>query len=369
MRTKIYTVIAENAIIENNKLIFPVFWGNSLYIYDFKKKFPRRITDLLEEKRDKYFRLCKAMAVSGRKLVVAPFFDNHFVLIVDLENGVTKRYDVDILLSVKDYAKQHIFSQCYAYDDVVYLVGMSYPGIIKIDTRTGHMSLMNEFINTDDKLHFGYGIEKENYFVLPFVKEDKILFVDGKKGTYYEQKLGSHGKGFEWLTCGCDDEIWLLDNFGKRLVRYHSKNKNYELFPLPERPEKEISFENLMWVDGKIFLFPVQADHVYCFDPIGGYFYVNEKLKEITNCGLDDGVRKKRILNFPFKKNHIFMVEINDGRWNEIHLPECTIRSFYMPEAIENIKDGSRNMIKESGNIGLSDFLGMVCDMEDIDNG
>lgn len=366
---KINTVIAENVIIKDNKLIFPVFRGNSLYIYDFKKKFPRHIINLVDEKRDKYFRLCKAMAVSGRKLVVAPFFDNHFVLIVDLDSGITVRYDVDSLLNAKGYEKKLIFTRCYAYDDVVYLVGMVYPGIVKIDTRTGHMNLIDEFINAEHKSHFGYGMENQNGFAVPFTTEDKILFVDWKKDTYCSQIVGSNGNGFSWLTYGDDGEIWLLDNTGKRLVRYHTINKDYETFPLPKRPEGEIGFENLMWVDGRVFLFPVQADHVYCFDPTSGKFYVNEKLKEITNRGLDNGLRKSRIFNFVSEKNRVFMVEVNDSRWNEIRLPECTIRSFYMPEAIENVLEGSRDGLKESEKIKLSDFLEIVCDMEDVNHG
>ncbi len=330
--------ICENAIEIENKLIFPVFWGNSLYMFDKDSGLSYRIGHLTDEDRDQFFRLGKAIAKIEERIVIAPFYDNFTLSIVDLDSNTSEYIDLRNWIDMSK-ANNHncMFSNCFSYGKSVFLTGMSCPTLLKINIDTKQVEVVYESEGELKDYFLSRGDIKGNLAIVPIACEQSVLLVNVKETIVRKIVIEDTEGGFTTVRIDHNGRAWILDNINKRLIVLEIDTEDTEIYSFKEIQGSTTDlFENMFFEGDNLYLFPLCAEQVYCFNIVYKTFSVVTELIEITAPGFKEGRRVGRIFTFSTKDDYVYMIEANTGIWYEIYLPDLSYSTYIVKNSVDD---------------------------------
>lgn len=226
-----------------------------------------------------------AIKCIARKVVFSPFGGDH-ILVYDNESNNVASFKI---AEPKNecgirYIESQKFIAIVPYKHYCFLIGRTYPGIIRFDLETGEMMLIDAFVkelvsrNIINNAFFSDGyIMKENCIFLGVACNNNLFRFNLDTFEYAIIAIDCCFKGIGGI-CSQDDTIWLTDfsKIGNEIINYDIITNSYVTISMPITDRllaPVISGQNL-------FLFPLTDKHKMI-----SYNYINKQwnLHELFN--------------------------------------------------------------------------------------
>lgn len=224
-----YNLVFESCVKLGSDIWFSSCDYNGLYRYNLCDKNVERILNFPNEKQKQeclYYEMCKYR----NKLIFIPCWANH-ISIFDLESSNLEQ--IEIPRCYKQNKVYHDFMEAAVYYDSLYLIGCTYPGIIKVNLETHEIIKVYELKEKNAKrsegIYFGSKIvQTENYLYIPCCYKNAILLYDMKtdKVSYFEigEKLNQYTQIVKdnqkfYLITRNTNEVFLWDEEVKESIK------------------------------------------------------------------------------------------------------------------------------------------------------
>jgi len=226
------------------------------------------------------WRLFSSIIQYGNSLYFCPFYADSMA-IFNIDSGEFRSLPIptpgDRRGSSVEYAKKKKFVRALEIDGVIYLIPGTYPAIIAYDIATGHMEMLDDWVDECS----GCVIDKEqNYFlesafdetrntlVLPCVCANAVVELDLASRTTKVLDLGDSGTGYLDVLI-LDGIYWFLLLHKASLVSYDPKSLEKMEYAIPVEAtgcDEYNLYQRLMEANGCIFLSPAIAGNVLKFN-------------------------------------------------------------------------------------------------------
>lgn len=284
----------------------------------------------------------------------------------------------------KIYNSTQKFGAAFQDGVFVYLLGYTYPAIIKIHRETLEMVYINCWV--DEIIDEISENDARGYFTMGTVKNNrKIMLPMGVLCGILELNLDTNETklirpnisfdGIGGIASDANKNVWMVGrgNIINKIVRWDIQNHAIKEIELPmDETESPVPFYEPICYKNKVYLFPVYSDYVYEIDVVNTDIHILEKVASLINA-------KKRVSNLSMctfspriKDGKIKFTMNNDGKWYEYCLENEEIVSFfvvdhentdgdrqaYVKEIIK--KNSSQGVLKEYS-LSLSDYIDIIC--------
>lgn len=198
------------------------------------------------------------------------------IAILNCKNNKIKKIS---LKKIPDKRKRQYIEDCkfwtgIAYKNYVYLFGLSYPAIIRLEPDTEEMEYYVEWIDKIEKkienikeiYFFVEGIIRGNDVYLPFCCTNAVLIFNLENKTTKIVEINSKVKGF----CGIVDDgenLWLAPekNQDQNIIKWNPDSGKIKVIPVSyTNPKAKIA--SLLIIENIIYLFSNKTEDVYVID-------------------------------------------------------------------------------------------------------
>ena len=215
-----YSLVFESCIKVENNIWFSSGSYNGLYRYNLCDKRTERVLSFPNERQKQgylYYKICKYQ----QKLIFIPCWAN-YLSIFDLESKKLKQ------IEIPHFSKQNKaysdFMEGIVYRDLLYVIGYTYPGIIKVNLKTYEIKkvyVVKESAKSSEGIFFGSRVTNiDNFLYIPCCYKNAILRYDmntdnitffeiGEKSNQYSQIVKDNQKNY--LLTRNTNEVFLWD--------------------------------------------------------------------------------------------------------------------------------------------------------------
>ena len=253
------------------------------------------------------------------------------------------------------YLKNNKFNDGILYKDSLFLIGSTYPAIVKLDLKTNILEYYTQWIKREFAFRKSPAIVGDRFYI-PSIKGNEVLCFDMKTCKAEMHNIGDNNYG-SWGICKIQDDLWLSPQKPGAIIRWNISNGNIkEYMSYPERYDGgKIAHTKIYQVQGKVGLLPGHANMALLVDTKTGQISQNsilQKVKgELTSYLFDDG-------NYTYIKNvnndiaSYFRLNIEDNNVEPYYFTFSYNKDKYLQECL--IKE---QVIRESERMNLSDFV------------
>ena len=229
-------------------------------------------------------RLYIACTLVRRKIVFAPCNAKE-ISIYDIDKKELNTIPLD--KRTVEHCKSALFYAAFEYEGFAYLIGMSYPGILKIDVDTYEVSIIRgpfERYYTrgeyDYEAHFRHSVTlKDNILYLPAIRENGLVCMNMETcNCEFLEVLPGDSKA--WDVCIINNHIltWSMDF---KISNYDLETKNVKITDVENDGKYSEEGAYLVSNDTKLWIFRLDSKSVLNYDIETGE--IIEELKDINN--------------------------------------------------------------------------------------
>ncbi len=223
MKTKI-NIFMEDCVLDDNNIYFFAQDFNGLCKVDLSSDSIQLISRMPREHILAY-RLCGKLIKVRNLLVVVPFNARH----IQTYNLDTNEWDIiseNEFKPFEDLKKK--FCQAILWKDVLYMIGIEFPGIVKWDTKTNEISIDK---NVYSPIKSEWVVESQGYFRKDF--------------------------------CICKNSLYLPCLAGPFILKYHLDEQEYEWIRITE---EHVKLSGITFDGNKFWIAPRFGNCIYMWD-------------------------------------------------------------------------------------------------------
>lgn len=233
----------------------------------------------------------KTIIKAGNKMFLPPCMADDIV-VYDCDTKKLRAVGLD-----KAYAgEKEIFKfwTGIAYGDYVYFAGHYYPAIIKMNIHTLEMSYLTDWVEKlekkrmlRDEPYLGTGMIQEDIAFFPCCCANMILKLNLKTDETRLCEIPADVNGFNGI-CFFENTYWMTSRNSNKIVLWNQSTEHVETMEV-EAEKQNIGkhlFRPPVMLNGRLYLFPVEADYAY---------YVNMTERKIEKDELVNEVLKSEI--------------------------------------------------------------------------
>lgn len=259
----------ECAAVDGNSLYFAEALGNEIFCWDMRINKISLLCTIREE--DEYGkRLFGGMVIYEGDLFLFPFFATG-IYRVNLQTG---NYTVVGLPenSIKEYDTAAKFIDVHLYQDVIYAIPASFPGILKLPCNSNEVTVYDTWIQkipdellNADPAFFRKTLLMDNRIYAPSCKGNIVMIFDLRKGDCIVKEVGTKKCRFSGI---CYDKgiFWLSPRDDGPIIKWN-ENENmwweYDAFPKDYIAGNTVGIT--IWRN-KVMIFPQKANMILAVD-------------------------------------------------------------------------------------------------------
>lgn len=270
------------------------------------------------------------------------------------------------------------------YQKSVYLLGVTYPAIIKLDMSLGKVEYITDWLeeveknikedDTNGYFSDGYVINN-GVAIIPVSCMNAVLELDLETSRTQLRKLNITMSGIGGLSTVDGENIWLT---GKgyntnRLSCWNRQNGIIREIQLADLDESLIDpFYAPICTDKKVYLMPISAPHIYEVDINTGKVTIYDIDNSIDTAG--KSVWPWKTISPKLYGNLLLFISGNDLRWHEYNTETGEHKSYdvYITNAESETKRYFNTLLKRNDlvfedNISLKYFLDNLFDKNSIE--
>lgn len=248
------------------------------------------------------------------------------------------------------YCKNLKFGGAFQDESNVYLLGYTYPAIIKIQTETLEMHYIDAWVDElegeAEKGFLTMGIIKRGRKAfLPIGSMCALLELDLDTDQTKVIRLNNSLEGIGGIAEDNEGTIWMVGRGAvlNKIVGWHAEKNECKEIDIPITAQEEgcgAAFYEPICYGERFFLFPIYAEHIYEVNPKTGMAVICECLDSLVKVE-----QKGKVANLPMRTfsprvvdGKLKFVTNRDQRWHEYDLQTAQIESFFLQKN-ENIKE------------------------------
>lgn len=328
-----------------------------------------------------YINIFPSEAENGKRLFFAATFCNEKVVFAPQSANCIAVYDVDKnnITNLSFKTDNIVFNPMIKFADVVaigkyvYLIGASYPYVIKLDTDTYEMEYIH--MNIDEPFLFRKGtLLDDNRYFIPSVNSNVILEVDLINEKIRHYKLNCNFKG-AWNICFDGKAFWLPPRYrDSGFIRWEADtglSEEFKEFPEGYVCDGDFNFHSAYYADGNIIAIPELANMFVKIDT------ENKKMKAIET--LKKSIKEKNGYYFHHynelflvkkKAEELFFTDINNEFFKiDIKTLQVNAYKFVFSAGVEKFKcdriKSTKDFIVETTDLKLIDLIKLLPELKD----
>ena len=350
-----HNIFCENAIEDNGIIYFVAFHGRLLYAYDKNSKTTKSLGAIPNQSVNG-MRLFESIIKIGSKIIIAPSGADSVMVVYDLNNE--EFTCVNLGIDSKGFFK---FNSIIPFENNVYLIGQSLHIILKVNLDDYKIEKIYENNNSGSWMCIN-GFVLDEYAYIPFVELSSFIKLNLKTSEIEIINYDSSIKSCCGILKGTKDDLWIIGLNEPYLI-----NTDYKGNVIKEVLIEELNglhtpyglFENPVIEENKIYLFPLGARNIYCYNTETDTVEKCKEFASITNSAFSNP-NNSRLFSFQAREQYIYLVEANNKVWHEVSLLDRTYNSFEVFQDPEVITRRWKYGITESNNERLTDLFDVL---------
>lgn len=307
-------------------------------------------------------RLYTKAVVCSDKIYLVPSSANEIAVIDTVSYEVEKlSIKTPVLYDNKYYKKGAKFNEGVVYGNSVYMIGCTYPGILKI-SQAGSQYDMKYFDRWAQGQSFIFRRSPAicgNMLYIPDTCGNKVLAFNMDNGDGKFWRVGDNNHGC-WSGCIVGDSLWLAPKNPGPVIRWNLKShdvQEYGTFP-NGLCSRDFAFSKIFYRDKNLYLIPVRASAGIIIDTISGTI---TQWKHLS-------VKDDETLGFMFEDAHKAYLRLKADTWKNcfyLNYGSGEIRPFTFlltqgKEMFFNDQILQSDVMKENRLFQLKDFLKQI---------
>lgn len=320
-----------------------------------------------------YGKLCKW----NDYIVIPPLRGKTVILIYSVRE---KKLQEIYLRNLKTIEGKPKFSMCFVYKDFVYLTGLRYPAIVRLNMKSLRPEYIVDWIpdiddcwEKSDKAYLRHGDIVENTAMLPFADASDILKVDLDTGDTYIVPIPFFVKGFNSLSYA-KENFWFVDNYGNKLTIWSpDTNAISEIEIHDEEKRRKWLFARTIVAQDHLLLIPYTAAHAYWVSIETGevqkctelepYILKNREKSGMAFSGCRLILQNSDGIYLDFEGNDTFyFYQFSNRQWNplkktcEKDLADIIVSLKYRKIVVENDTVGLETLLEDLADVDFPDL-------------
>lgn len=286
-----------------------------------------------------------------------------YISIYDIGNNTIEQIAIPALgEKYSCYREKQKFSKAVCYEGNIYMFPFTYPGIIKLETETNQITILDDWVSNEQYFfRGGMCVDGEMAYLANGVNNIILQFnMETEKAVVYY--VGAHNNGAMCIS-KYENYYWIVPRLRGAVICWNPVN-NHVIYEntsyLNNFNIDKIVFSEIISYKGQMFFVPFNSNKYFSVDKETGNMIEHKKWKmsegAITTCMFE-------------AKNYYYFAEIVAGnkmvkRYKIGKLDGKTEKYEFIIENYEQYKKdvfhmllSERNSINESELFGLSDFL------------
>lgn len=264
----------ETLLYDNGVIWLTGISDNKLYTYDLCSR-KTTLFYTFEDEKENQKSLFRAISKKDNLLFLIPFSASALYVIDVLTKKVKKREIAALCQSeYKDYDSTKKFSAFAWHENSIFLIGTTYPAIVKYDCAADTMTYITDWFNEVQKRFTDYidfifkmiCVDGKRFFA-PCCRSSCVMEFDMETLEYKVHDLDTDVKGFIAI-CKNEDKFWLIPRIDEKIICWDIlKKKNEEYTFLKNEATYMNFYSDLIEVDRKhIMLLGGGADDTLLLD-------------------------------------------------------------------------------------------------------
>lgn len=287
------------------------------------------------------------------KIVCVPHGANK-IAVYDIKNKNTKyvSFEKNRKRTNEVFMPYANFLYSFIYKRNVYMLGYSYPAILKYNIDTDNISYLDDWIDevnkkipeNDMRGIFGRGFVHINLDVilLPFACSNGLLKLNMKTDETEIIWLQSGHNGIAGISSDVNNRIWMVGhgtNDDKVIIWEYNSN-NYEVKQIPDvRKEKLFpSFYQPIITENRVYFVPLKENHIYSIGINDENIEVDLFLEKMLNIADNTNEPLLKYYLTGIDRNMLSVIRSHDLSWHKINLNT-------MDDHVQEINDREFNNI------------------------
>lgn len=291
---------------------------------------------------------------SAKRIAVLDVYSEEMDML-DIEEVDVKKYPF--------YKSNAKFNGGIVYQNWIYMIACTYPGIIRIDSETNQIVYFHDWVGDGRFVFRKSPVIDQHEFYIPSVINNKVLKFDMDTNIGKLYSVGVHNTGC-WSMCKYGEEFWIAPkNPGAVICWNPNTDKINEYKNYPEGfQDNGFAFTKIYVSQNELYLIPAYANMGIKISPKDGC---------MSNSGIFEQ-KENLIVKFMIETENAYYLKILDGedeKYFYLNMETNQIRTylFKFSEGLENYKyeyykkiAGNTNILKEKKSFQLNDFLQAV---------
>jgi len=330
--------IAMNMIEEDGKIWMTLLNRNGICVVEETTRCARICKIFEDEPVIKEFLYCNVEKI-GNNLVFSPWEAENIAIYNLKTDSITY-----IPINTRDEKRKENsdatkFWNMIRYQSAIYLLGYSYPAIIKIDMESLSVEYITDWVEEveknidigDSNGYFGDGyVIAGDVVLLPIGCMSAILELNVKTSKTRLRKLNTSMKGIGGIASKDCENIWLVGrgNATNKVCCWNIWTDNIKEIPLNEDCNINHPFYSPICMGSRVFLMPISASCIYELNIDKG-----EPIKHNT---LEVQTKKQSVSLWPYWKTmaprlqngKLVYITCDDLRWHEYNFETGELQSY-----------------------------------------
>lgn len=257
-------VCYKQSVYYKNYEYFSQYCGNGLCRRRIGDNQAELISIFPDEKQDE-IDLFSAVHLYNDKLYFVPSKARHIGVFDLLDNSISVAVIEKNFENLKYYDERHKFESSYLIDNYLYMIGCTYPGIVKVNLDSMEMETINIDIKGDfGKGYFYKGGIYNGYIWCPCMSMPIILKVNLSDDTLSKKCIKTSVSGFSSIAF--DNDYAYLTGRGENpnaIVKYSLVDDISKDILCDEQKEAANPFGEILKCGNRLFAFPEAGSNIY----------------------------------------------------------------------------------------------------------
>ncbi len=243
-------------------------------------------------------RLYTKAVICSDKIYLVPSSANE-IAVIDTASCQIEKLSIKtpVLYDNKYYKKGAKFNEGIVYGNSVYMIGCTYPGILKISQVNGQYDIkyFDKWAQGQSFIFRRSPAIYDNMLYIPDTCSNKVLEFNMDNGDGQFWNVGNNNHGC-WSGCIVGDSLWLSPKNPGPVIRWNLESHNvleYDAFP-NGFCSRDFAFSKIFCRDKNLYLIPVRASVGIIVDTVSGTMSHWKDLR----------VRDDETLGFMFEDTH-----------------------------------------------------------------
>lgn len=363
----------ETAYDDSIKLWFSASACNALCEFSKTEKKLHYINEFPDENMEGKF-LYKQIVKNRNELVFAPGSAKE-IAAFNIKTKTFKKYALDVPIKTRNilYNENNKFFSAVSWKQYVFMLGTTYPAIIRLNVDTGKIDYFYDAHNELDKIakketiffHKNVAV-KGDIIYAPVCNSNSMLIFNMEKCDYRIVRIGHKNDSYIGI-CYYKNYIWMVNWYGDRIVKWNISDESVEMYQLPLKDKgKKSAFMNLLAWNNKLYLPAYGADKSFIFD----INKENIKLIEFEEGEKSAGddmihfpvayIKDQTLILFSAQSSSLIFYDVNDqtSQKIDIQMPEEINDKLEVWKIIRRIESG--NIFTEGKVVNADWFCGFI---------